>query len=286
VFVTLIRLITFAIQTISTFGNMLVDLAAGHPGDAVTHAVEWWKASKGHGKAIGGAVAKIFEAPDYAPAGTATKEYEASRAPKPVGASIAAVATPPAGPDTLTHATQAGKKTRLGHLARASHGGSASMHALPHAHIPKMAMGGVLTQATHFIGGEAGAEAVIPLQRPSALLAIGAALASALAAAMPPPSPVHAAMANVLSAAPTMTPGRPAMPIASPVRVALTQIEQARVTRPEANREPPMTNTFTATFNIHGAPGQSPREIGEIVERRLERFVDDAFARRRGGNHD
>jgi hypothetical protein len=150
-----------------------------------------------------------------------------------------------------------------------------------------MAMGGVLTQATHFIGGEAGAEAVIPLQRPSALLAIGAALASALAAAMPPPSPVHAAMANVLATATTMAPARPVTPIVSPVRAALTQIEKSRAPRPEASREPAaMTNTFTATFNIHGAPGQSPREIGEIVERRLERFVDDALARRRGGNHD
>jgi hypothetical protein len=120
-------------------------------------------------------------------------------------------------------------------------------------------MGGVVTQATHAVIGEAGAEAVIPLQRPSALLAIGAALA------------------NALAAAPTMTPARP-------VRVALMQIEKAR---PNVIREAaPMTNTFTATFNIHGAPGQSPREIGEIVERRLERFVDDALARRRGGNHD
>src|ERR1039457_2005609 len=71
VFVTLIRLITFAIQTVSTFGQMLVDLATGKPGDAMKHARDWWETSKGHGKAIGGAIAKIFESPDYAPAGVA-----------------------------------------------------------------------------------------------------------------------------------------------------------------------------------------------------------------------
>src|ERR1035441_5936972 len=77
--------------------------------------------------------------------------------------------------------------------------GSVAASLLFPAFVPKMAMGGLLTRATHFIGGEAGTEAVIPLQRPSALLAIGAALA------------------NALAAAPTMTPARPV----TPIRVAL-----------------------------------------------------------------
>jgi 1-acyl-sn-glycerol-3-phosphate acyltransferase len=132
-----------------------------------------------------------------------------------------------------------------------------------------MAMGGVLTQATHFIGGEAGAEAVIPLQRPSALLAIGAALA------------------NALAAAPTMAPARPVIPIVSPVRVALTQIEKARVPRPESSRVPA---TFNAPITIHATPGMNLQDIARAVRREMKEGLEDyerhGQARRRGGNHD
>jgi TP901 family phage tail tape measure protein len=263
-FTLVFRSVGMVIESVVTLGKLLIDLATGNWGKLGDDIKAWGKYAVESAKAVGGAIANIAINPNYS-----GKAIIQTPVGAPVGAAIAAVATPPAGPDTLTHATQAGKKTRLGHLARMPHATSASQHALAHAHIPRMAMGGVLTQATHFIGGEAGAEAVIPLQRPSALLAIGAALA------------------NALAAAPTMAPARPVIPIVSPVRVALTQIEKARVPRPESSRVPA---TFNAPITIHATPGMNLQDIARAVRREMKEGLEDyerhGQARRRGGNHD
>jgi hypothetical protein len=308
VFVTLIRLITFAIQTVSTFGQMLMDLATGKPGDAMKHARDWWEASKGHGKAIGGAIAKIFESPDYAPAGVAAKKHEDSehqaafekalgpknrelldKATEQVtavreqivatgdatgelaskvrtlemaiyGINAAARAAMPPEPPKAT-APPSGLPAPW---SKARTVGSVAASLLFPALVPKMAMGGLLTRATHFIGGEAGAEAVIPLQRPAAMLAIGAALASALGGVMPPLR----------------------SPVASPVRVALMQMEKARAPRSEAAGDIGGNVTVTNSIHIHAAPGMDARQVGDICAQRIDQTIRDAQSKRRGGKHD
>jgi hypothetical protein len=310
VFVTLIRLITFAIQTVSTFGQMLVDLATGKPGDAMKHARDWWETSKGHGKAIGGAIAKIFESPDYAPAGVAAKKYEDRERQAAFEKALG-----PKNRELLDKATEQMTAVReqiaatgdaTGELASKLHSlemaiyginakaraamppeppkptappsglpapwskartvGSVAASLLFPAFVPKMAMGGLLTRATHFIGGEAGTEAVIPLQRPSALLAIGAALASALGGAMPP------------LRSPAMSP--------SPVRVALMQMERARAPRAEAAGDIGSNVTVHNSITIHPAPGMDERKIGDICAQRIDQTIRDAQSKRRGGKHD
>ena len=307
VFVTLIRLITFAIQTVSTFGQMLMDLATGKPGDAMKHARDWWEASKGHGKAIGGAIAKIFESPDYAPAGVAAKKYEdrehqaafekalgpdreildkATEQITAVREQIAATgdatgelasklrsfevavyeinakaraAMPPEAPKAT--APPSGLPAPW---SKARTVGSVAATLLFPALVPKMAMGGLLTRATHFIGGEDGTEAVIPLQRPAAMLAIGAALAGALGGVMPPLR----------------------SPVASPVRVALAQIEKARAPRPEAAGDIGGNVTVNNSIQIHAAPGMDARQVGDICAQRIDQTIRDAQSKRRGAKHD
>jgi hypothetical protein len=307
VFVTLIRLITFAIQTVSTFSQMLMDLATGKPGDALKHARDWWEASKGHGKAIGGAVAKIFESPDYAPAGVAAKQYEdrghqaafekalgpnrklLEQAEAQTLAIRRRIAATGDATGELTSILHAAEMTVYGINAKARASmppeapkatappsglpapwskartvGSVAATLLFPALVPKMAMGGLLTRATHFIGGEAGTEAVIPLQRPAAMLAIGAALASALGGAMPPLP-------------------RPAV---SPVRVALMQMERARAPRAEASGDIGGNVTVTNSIQIHAAPGMDARQVGDICAQRIDQTIRDAQSKRRGAKHD
>ena len=319
VLTTVIHLIAFAISSVLTLGQVLADLGKGKPGAAWEHAKAWWKESGMHGKAIGGAWGKIFESPDYSAVGKAGDDLRAAEERKnaqsalkqkanqqrsrgvelesqakalhekievfgdPTGSLGAALTKlqgaidantrelkqteyrmehpePAAAPAQTASAPlpkPVGAATK--HLAKSAGIPHASSHRLTFHHqaARRMAEGGIASRPTNVIFGEAGTEAIIPLRRPATLMLIGAALA----AAMPTPRP-----------------------IAVPQNAPAFNLEQYLPRRPES-REAGPTYSITNQITVQ-ADGANTKDVGRVVadevERRIEKLMHGAEARRRG----
>ncbi len=294
-FTTVFSAIGAVIMSLITVSKLLYHIATFQWGKVGEDAKAWGSYMADAGKNIGKAFSNVFASPDYSAADRKRDvDLDAPESPKAVGEAVREIEGHPQ-LNVIGSAGRQNGKSRGGTVGLKVVGAPkpsvGSQHALGFSklstiRIPKMATGGLLTRETILIGGEAGREAVIPLQRPAAMLAIGTALATALLSVAPtarPPAPTE--IIRSLGGPGPRTSSLPPSPGTSPVVAAIAQIQQAQSDSHQAPREMPVLQ-LNAPITVNPSPGMDERKIAREVRIQLEDFVRAHEARRRGGQHD